>query len=186
MTLVDYGTQKYVIDALAERGCAVTVVPADTGADAILGTKPDGIVLSNGPGNPAENAQYIAEIGRLFGRVPLLGIGLGHQMMALARGGRTVALKYGHRGSNQPVRDLNGTRTYMSEQNHGYAVLSESVLGGVERLKNLNDGTCEGIDYPKDKAFSVQVYPTYARGTNNTSFVFDRFVKMVKEKGYAD
>ena len=107
-------------------------------------------------------------------------------MMALSHGGRIVSLKYGHRGANQPVRDLKGTRTYMSEQNHGYAVLAESVLDGEESLKNLNDGTCEGIDYPKSRAFSVQVYPTYARGTNNTSFVFDRFVKMVKEKGYAD
>lgn len=186
VTLVDYGTQKYVIDALTERGCAVTVVPAGTSADEIMSTKPDGILLSNGPGNPADCAQYVAEIGRLFGQVPMLGIGLGHQLMALARGGRTVALKYGHRGSNQPVRDLAGTRTYMSEQNHGYAVVAESVLDGRERLKNLNDGTCEGIDYPKAKAFSVQVYPTYARTANNTSFVFDRFVKMVKEKGYAD
>lgn len=186
VTLIDYGTQKYIADALAERGCAVTVVPADTSADDILHAKPDGIVLSNGPGNPADNARYVAEIGKLFGQVPMLGIGLGHQMMALARGGRTVALKYGHRGSNQPVRDLGGTRTYMSEQNHGYAVVADSVLDGKERLRNLNDGTCEGIDYPKAKAFSVQVHPTYARGTNNTSFVFDRFVKMVKEKGYAD
>ena len=162
-------------------------VPAFTGAGEILALSPDGVMLSNGPGDPAENVGIISEISKLFGKVPLFGICLGHQLMALSRGARTVKLKYGHRGCNQPVRDLCGTRTYITSQNHGYAVVGESLTDGVQRYINANDGTCEGIDYPGLCAFSVQFHPEARSGPHDTGFLFDRFCGMMEkgEDGYA-
>ena len=124
-----------------------------------FGGKPDGVMLSNGPGDPAEDVFQIEQIQKLLGRVPMFGICLGHQLTALAAGGSTYKLKYGHRGVNQPVRDLDGTRTYITSQNHGYAVDSDTVKLGRVRFANANDGTCEGIDYPDLRAFTVQFHP---------------------------
>ena len=137
-------------------------------------------MLSNGPGDPAENVYEIAQIQKLLGKVPMFGICLGHQLTALAAGGKTYKLKYGHRGVNQPVRDLNGVRTYITSQNHGYAVDSDSIKAGKLSFANANDGTCEGIDYPDLKAFTVQFHPEACTGPKDTSFLFDRFVDLMK------
>ena len=136
-------------------------------------------MLSNGPGDPAENLFQIEQIGKLLGNVPLFGICLGHQLTALAAGGKTFKLKYGHRGVNQPVRDLSGLRTYITSQNHGYAVDSDTVRVGRISFANANDGTCEGIDYPGLRAFTVQFHPEACGGPKDTSFLFDRFTALM-------
>ena len=153
------------------------MLPADTRAEYILGGGFDGVMLSNGPGDPAENTAQIEEIGKLAGKIPMFGICLGHQLLALAMGGTTVKLKYGHRGVNQPVKEVDGTRTYITSQNHGYAVVSDSVKNGKISFVNANDGTCEGIDYPDKSAFSVQFHPEACSGPHDTEFLFDRFIE---------
>ena len=180
VALLDFGAKRNIIRSLTARGCAVTVYPASTPAADILAAAPDGVMLSNGPGDPAENTAIIAEIGKLLGRVPVFGICLGHQLMALAVGGSTVKLKYGHRGVNQPARDLVGGRTYITSQNHGYAVVGDSLPLGEVRFVNANDGTCEGIDYPALRAFSVQFHPEACAGPRDTAFLFDRFCDLMK------
>lgn len=180
VALLDFGAKRNIIRSLTARGCTVTVYPASTPAADILAAAPDGVMLSNGPGDPAENTAIIAEIGKLLGRVPVFGICLGHQLMALAVGGSTVKLKYGHRGVNQPVRDLVGGRTYITSQNHGYAVVGDSLPCGEVRFVNANDGTCEGIDYPALRAFSVQFHPEACAGPHDTAFLFDRFCDLMK------
>ena len=169
-----------VVRELQKRGCTVTVLPASTSAEEILAAGPDGVMLSNGPGDPAENTYQIEQIRKLLGKVPMFGICLGHQLTALAAGGSTYKLKYGHRGVNQPVRDLNGVRTYITSQNHGYAVDGDTVKLGKVRFVNANDGTCEGIDYPELKAFTVQFHPEACTGPKDTTFLFDRFVELMK------
>ena len=137
-------------------------------------------MLSNGPGDPAENIFEIAQIQKLIGRVPMFGICLGHQLTALAMGGRTMKLKYGHRGGNQPVKRADGSRTFMSSQNHGYAVISESMKGiGQISYLNANDQSCEGIDYPDLNCFTVQFHPEASSGPHDTEFLFDRFLALM-------
>ena len=180
VSLLDYGAKRNIVRELQKRGCTVTVLPASTSAEEILAAGPDGVMLSNGPGDPAENTYQIEQIRKLLGKVPMFGICLGHQLTALAAGGSTYKLKYGHRGVNQPVRDLNGVRTYITSQNHGYAVDGDTVKLGKVRFVNANDGTCEGIDYPKLKAFTVQFHPEACTGPKDTSFLFDQFVELMK------
>lgn len=180
VVLVDYGAKKNIIRSLCKRGCKVRVVPSTTNAKEILALCPDGVMLSNGPGDPAENVFCIEQIKILMRKVPIFGICLGHQLMALANGAKTEKLKYGHRGGNQPVRDITTGRTYMTSQNHGYAVVSDSISGGTLRYVNANDGTCEGIDYKDKKAFSVQFHPEACGGPHDTEFLFDRFIDMMK------
>ena len=180
VSLIDYGAKHNIVRELQKRGCAVTVLPAATSAEEVLAAEPDGIMLSNGPGDPAENVYQISQIQKLLGKVPLFGICLGHQLTALAAGGSTYKLKYGHRGVNQPVRDLNGVRTYITSQNHGYAVDGGSVKLGKVRFVNANDGTCEGIDYPEQRAFTVQFHPEACTGPKDTGFLFDQFVELMK------
>ena len=180
VSLIDYGAKRNIVRELQKRGCTVTVLPATTAAEVILAANPDGVMLSNGPGDPAENVYQIEQIKKLLGKVPMFGICLGHQLTALAAGGSTYKLKYGHRGVNQPVRDVNGVRTYITSQNHGYAVDSETVKVGKISFANANDGTCEGIDYPDLKAFTVQFHPEACTGPKDTSFLFDRFVDLMK------
>ena len=180
VSLLDYGAKRNIVRELQKRGCTVTVLPATTSAEEILAADPDGVMLSNGPGDPAENTYQIEQIRKLLGKVPMFGICLGHQLTALAAGGRTYKLKYGHRGVNQPVRDLNGVRTYITSQNHGYAVDGDTVKLGKVRFVNANDGTCEGIDYPELKAFTVQFHPEACTGPKDTSFLFDQFVELMK------
>ena len=180
VSLIDYGAKRNIVRELQKRGCTVTVLPATTSAEEILAADPDGVMLSNGPGDPAENTYQIEQIRKLLGKVPMFGICLGHQLTALAAGGSTYKLKYGHRGVNQPVRDLNGVRTYITSQNHGYAVDGDTVKLGKVRFVNANDGTCEGIDYPELKAFTVQFHPEACTGPKDTSFLFDQFVELMK------
>lgn len=182
VALIDYGAKRNIIRELVKRGCKVTVMPAFTAAEDILKLNPDGVMLSNGPGDPAENTYQINEIKKLAGNVPIFGICLGHQLLSLALGAKTEKLKYGHRGVNQPVKEVNGARTYITSQNHGYAVVSESVKKGEISFINANDGTCEGINYPDIKAFSVQFHPEACSGPRDTAFLFDRFIKLMEGK----
>ncbi len=187
VALLDYGAKANIHRLLQKRGCKVTVLPYDTAAQTILSGGYDGVMLSNGPGDPAENTGPIQEISKLLGKLPLFGICLGHQLTALACGGKTVKLKYGHRGGNQPVRDLAGTRTYITSQNHGYAVDFSSLPKGqaVLRYANANDSTCEGIDYPSLRAFTVQFHPEACSGPQDTAFLFDRFTAMMGGTNHA-
>ena len=180
VTLIDYGAKQNIIRSLCARGCEVTAVPHDTPAEAILAGHPDGVMLSNGPGDPAENTACIAELRKLIGQVPVFGICLGHQLAALAMGGQTMKLKYGHRGANQPVKETAGACTFITSQNHGYAVVADSLKGiGVETFVNANDGSCEGMTYPGKRCFTVQFHPEACAGPRDTGFLFDRFVRMM-------
>lgn len=178
VVLLDYGKKDNIANELAKRGCNVAVVPYNTKAEDILNLNPDGIMLSNGPGDPAENTECIEELKKLIGKKPIFGICLGHQLLALAMGGKTVKLKYGHRGVNQPVKNTKTGRTYISSQNHGYAVVNEEIekCGGIISYINANDGTNEGADYPDKKAFSVQFHPEACSGPHDTRFLFDIFI----------
>ena len=186
VALVDYGAKGNIARELARRGCEVTVVPQDTSAADILALRPDGVMLSNGPGDPAENTACIAELRALIGRVPVFGICLGHQLAALAMGGSTYKLKFGHRGANQPVRSLEDGRTYITSQNHGYAVESGSLAGvGRVSFENANDGTCEGVEYPGRDCFTVQFHPEACGGPRDTDFLFDRFLDRMRGHRHA-
>lgn len=184
VVLIDYGTKKNIIRELNKRGCNVAVVPYDTKAEDILSLNPDGIMLSNGPGDPAENTRAIEELKKLVGKKPIFAICLGHQLLALSQGAKTEKLKYGHRGVNQPVKNLKSGRAFVTSQNHGYAVTNETVeaAGGKISYINANDGTCEGIDYDELNAFSVQFHPEACSGPHDTRFIFDRFIEMMGGK----
>ena len=185
VVLYDFGAKANIQRELEKRDCKVMVVPYDTKAEAVAALAPDGIMLSNGPGDPAENTGVIAEIRKLCenGKIPIFGICLGHQMLALARGAKTSKLKYGHRGGNHPVKDLDSGRVYITSQNHGYAVqIDEGSLPLCAKLSfvNLNDGTCEGITYTDIPAFSVQFHPEACGGPHDTNFLFDKFMSMME------
>lgn len=184
VVLIDYGKKDNIARELAKRGCNVAVVPYNTKAEDILKLNPDGIMLSNGPGDPEDNTESINELKKLIGKKPIFGICLGHQLLALAMGGKTVKLKYGHRGVNQPVKNVKTGRTYISSQNHGYAVVSDEIekCGGIISYINANDGTNEGIDYPDKNAFSVQFHPEACSGPHDTRFLFDKFIDMMGGK----
>lgn len=184
VVLIDYGAKQNIARELNARGCNVAVVPYNTKASDILSLSPDGIMLSNGPGDPADNTECIEELKKLIGKKPIFGICLGHQLLSLAMGCKTEKLKYGHRGVNQPVKDLKTGRTYISSQNHGYAVVNDTVeaSGGVISYVNANDGTCEGIDYPDKNAFTVQFHPEACSGPHDTRYLFDRFLEMMGGK----
>ena len=180
VALMDYGAKHHIVENLTMRGCRVTELPHDTSAEDVLALHPDGLMLSNGPGDPAENVYEIAQLRKLMGKLPVFGICLGHQLAALALGGETMKLKYGHRGANQPVKDLKTGRCFITSQNHGYAVVSESVKNiGQLRYVNANDFSCEGLDYPDHRCFTVQFHPEASAGPHDTGFLFDRFVSMM-------
>lgn len=182
VALIDYGVKRNIIRSLCARGCEVALMPYSSSAEEILAMKPDGVMLSNGPGDPADNVFCIEQIRKLLGKLPVFGICLGHQMTALALGGKTLKLKYGHRGGNQPVSQTNGERTYISSQNHSYAVDAASLEGiGQVSFVNANDGTCEGVDYPELNCFTVQFHPEACSGPHDTGFLFDRFIDMMKK-----
>ncbi len=180
--LFDFGAKRNIQRELEKRGCKVTVVPYNTTAEQIKKMAPDGVMLSNGPGDPAENVGVIEEIKKLCEtKIPIFGICLGHQMLALARGAKTSKLKYGHRGGNQPVRDHATGRTYITSQNHGYAVVADSLKGvGEATFTNVNDGSNEGMDYPEMNCFTVQFHPEAASGPRDTAILFDRFVQRME------
>lgn len=184
VVLFDFGYKRNIRQELVNRGCEVVVVPAQTSPEEIRELHPDGIMLSNGPGNPAENTQIIAnlkEIAKL--QIPIFGICLGHQLMALAHGAKTEKLKYGHRGANQPVIDLASGRTYVTSQNHGYAVVGDSLDPAIAEVShiNANDRTCEGVRYKKINAFTVQFHPEAHGGPLDTAYLFDEFISRMQE-----
>ena len=181
VALIDYGAKRNIVEKLRRRGCDVTVYPASTEAETILSSSPDGIMLSNGPGDPSENTFQIEQIKKMLGKKPIFGICLGHQLTAIAAGGKTFKLKFGHRGANQPVKDPKSGRTFITSQNHGYAVDSESLSGvGNISFVNANDGSCEGIDYPSLDCFTVQFHPEASAGPRDTEFLFDRFISRIQ------
>ena len=184
IALLDFGLKRNIYRELVNRGAEVTVCPCTTTAKEIQELGVDGIMLSNGPGDPAENTEIIANLKEICKlNIPLFGICLGHQLLALAHGFKTEKLKYGHRGANQPVKNLETGRVYISSQNHGYAVVGSSIDSGVakELFVNVNDGTCEGIRYTDCPAFSVQFHPEACGGPLDTQALFDEFFAMMKE-----
>ena len=184
VALLDCGAKDNIARNLNMRGCEVTVYPADTPAEEILKINPDGIMLSNGPGDPAENVGIIEEVRKLYeSSVPIFAICLGHQLMALATGAKTYKLKYGHRGGNHPVKDLETGRVYITSQNHGYAVDEESLdpSVAVPAFVNVNDKTNEGLKYVGKNIFTVQYHPEACPGPLDSGYLFDRFMRMMEE-----
>lgn len=181
VALWDFGAKGGIQAELEARGCAVTCVPADATADMIAELNPDGVVISNGAGDPAECVNAINELRELcHKRIPTMGIGLGHQLLALSQNGGTVKLAYGHRGGNQPIKDLRTGTNYITTQNHGYAVDKDNLPDNATlRFINCNDGTCEGVDYSDMPAFSVQFMPAISGGPLDTRFLFERFIALM-------
>ncbi len=184
VTVVDFGYQKNVVASLLEKGCKVTSVPATASAEEILATNPQGVVLSDGPGNPEDNKDAIKVVSELIGKTPVFAEGLGHQILALANGAEIEKLKFGHRGGNQPVKSLKTGKTYITSQNNGYTVNAESVekCGGKVTYINVNDGTCEGIDYEDKNAFSVQFHPESGLNERDADKIFDHVVELMGGK----
>ena len=182
VVLFDFGAKLNIQRELEKRSCKVTVVPYNTSAEEVIKMAPDGIMLSNGPGDPADNTGVIEEIRKLcdYGKIPIFGICLGHQMLALARGCKTSKLKYGHRGGNHPCKDTETGRVYITSQNHGYAVENTSLPSYAKMsFFNVNDGTVEGITYTDIPAFSVQFHPEACGGPHDTNFLFDKFYSVL-------
>lgn len=184
VALLDFGAKDNIAHSLAMRGCDVTIYPATTPASEIIADAPDGIMLSNGPGDPKECTQIIAEIRKLYETdIPIFGICLGHQLMALATGADTFKMKYGHRGGNHPVKDLATGRVYITSQNHGYVVDMDKLdpKVAVPAFINVNDGTNEGLAYTGKNIFTVQYHPEACAGPQDSGYLFDRFIKMMEE-----
>ncbi|HIQ59417.1 MAG TPA: glutamine-hydrolyzing carbamoyl-phosphate synthase small subunit [Candidatus Merdivicinus intestinavium] len=182
VVLWDFGEKENIRRELLKRGCEVVRMPAGSSAEEILGVNPDGIMLSNGPGDPSENTAIVEELKKVLASgLPVFGICLGHQLTALAMGGRTEKLKYGHRGGNQPVTDKKTGRVYITSQNHGYAVAADSLPeNAFVRFVNANDGTCEGVDYEGTPVFTVQFHPEACSGPQDTNFLFDWFLHNIR------
>lgn len=182
VALLDFGAKKNIAKSLNDRGCEVTVFPARTTAEEILAMNPDGIMLSNGPGDPKDCGTIIDEIRKLYNSdVPIFAICLGHQLMALATGADTHKMKYGHRGGNHPVKDLATGRVYISSQNHGYVVDTDKLDPSIARpaFVNVNDGTNEGLEYVGKNIFTVQFHPEACPGPQDSGYLFDRFIQMM-------
>lgn len=182
VALMDFGGKENIRRELEKRGAEVTVCPYNTTAQTIAALGVDGVMLSNGPGDPSDNPGVIENLREIVKlKKPMFGICLGHQLLALANGCTTEKLKYGHRGENQPVRNRETGRVYISSQNHGYAVVSSSIAADVaeEYYTNVNDGTCEGIRYKNIPAFSVQFHPEACGGPRDTEFLFDEFMSLM-------
>ncbi|ANY72120.1 glutamine-hydrolyzing carbamoyl-phosphate synthase small subunit [Paenibacillus ihbetae] len=183
IVLVDFGAKSGILRELTSRGCDVIVVPHDTTADEIRRLHPDGIQLSNGPGDPKDVPYAVNMVKELLGEYPIFGICLGHQLFALAAGADTEKLKFGHRGGNHPVKDLASGRCYITSQNHGYTVNEESVKNTELEVTHINnnDKTIEGLKHKKFPAFSVQYHPEAAPGPHDSSYLFDQFLEMIRE-----
>ncbi|MBR1893004.1 MAG: carbamoyl phosphate synthase small subunit [Lachnospiraceae bacterium] len=184
VAILDVGMKKDIALNLARRGCDVTVFPASTPAETIMEFKPDGIMISNGPGDPKDCGSVIYEVRKLYdSNIPIFAICLGHQLMALATGADTHKMKYGHRGANHPVKDLATGRVYISSQNHGYVVDADKMDSNiaVPAFINVNDGTNEGMKYVNKNIFTVQFHPEACAGPNDTAYLFDRFIDMMRK-----
>jgi len=183
VVLMDYGVKNNIIRNLNKRNCDVTVMPATATAEEVLAVRPDGIMLSNGPGDPKDCIFQIEQLKKLLVAKPVFGICLGHQLTALAVGGDTGKLKYGHRGGNHPVKDIKRDRTYITSQNHGYAVLSDSLPADLAEIShiNMNDQTVEGVKYLKTPTFTVQFHPEASPGPMDTGYLFDSFIDLMNE-----
>ncbi len=182
LAVLDYGVGQSLINCFTRRGCKVTVLGADTQAQAILDGGYDGVMLSPGPGDPAENEAQIAEVKKLYdSKIPLFGIGLGHQLLALATGAQITKLPYGHRGGNIPVRDLEKGKIFITSQNHGYVVVTESVDSAVAEIShtNVNDKSVEGLRYKRANCFTMQFNPEGNKGPVETEYLFDRVVAIL-------
>ena len=179
---IDCGMKRNIVRSLNHRGCKVTIVPWDTTADVIRSLKPDGVFISNGPGDPEDVPQTIRTVRELIGTVPVFGICLGHQIISLAYGAKTYKLKFGHRGGNHPVKDLQTGKIEITSQNHSYAVDPESVEATPLTIthQNLLDQTVEGVACEKDRVFSVQYHPESAPGPQDSAYLFDRFIRMME------
>ena len=183
VALMDYGVKENMIRCLQNRGCEVTVFPARTPAEAVLSGGFDGVMLANGPGDPADNMEIITEVRKLYeSELPLFAVCLGHQLLALATGAETRKMRFGHRGGNHPVKDLEHGRAYITSQNHGYVVTAESVDPAVAEVShiNVNEGSVEGLRYRRPNCFTVQFHPEAAPGPMDTEYLFDRFVDSMK------
>jgi carbamoyl-phosphate synthase small subunit len=179
---VDYGMKNNILRLLHERNCKITVFPADASPEDILQANPDGIFLSNGPGDPAAVRHGIKVIGEVLGKKPIFGICLGHQLLAHALGAKTFKLKFGHRGINHPVKNLRTGKVEITSQNHGFAVDYDQVPDSVEVTHmNLNDDTVEGIESKELPAFSVQYHPEASPGPHDSRYLFDHFIKLMKQ-----
>ncbi|MEG0830619.1 MAG: glutamine-hydrolyzing carbamoyl-phosphate synthase small subunit [Anaerovoracaceae bacterium] len=190
VAVLDFGVKSSILEALIKRGCQLEIFPYETKGSDILATNPDGIFLTNGPGDPEDAVEAIKEVNYLIGNgeVPIFGICMGHQILALASGGKTYKLGYGHRGGNHGVYDKETKRSYITSQNHGYAVEAGSIiLKGLEVTHlNLNDGTVEGMEHRDLPIFSVQFHPEASPGPNDSGYLFDKFIKLMKgEKEHA-
>lgn len=184
IALMDFGYKQNILRELIKRDCKITLLPYDTTPGRIKELSPDGIMLTNGPGDPADNPEIIRNLKEISSfKIPTFGICLGHQLLALSFGFKTEKLKFGHRGANQPVKDLESDRIYISSQNHGYAVNIDSIDCNISDLwfVNLNDNTCEGIKYKDYPIFSVQFHPEGCGGPQDTAFLFDSFIHKVDE-----
>lgn len=182
IALMDFGVKYNIVRELCARGCEVTVLPGFTTADEILAGNYDGVMLSNGPGDPAENVSIVEELKKLIASgLPIFGICLGHQLMALANGADTKKMRYGHRGANHPVKDLKTGKVYISSQNHGYVVDTDKLdpAVAVPAFVNVNDGTNEGLKYTGKNIFTVQFHPEACPGPQDSGYLFDRFIKMM-------
>ncbi len=183
VAVLDVGTKFNISRCLLKRGCEVIVYPCDTSAEEILADSPDGIMITNGPGDPKECVEVIQEIKKLYDSdTPIFAICLGHQLMALANGADTEKMKYGHRGANHPVKDLESGRVYISSQNHGYVVKAETIPKGIAEVafENVNDKTVEGLKYLKKNIFTVQFHPEACAGPQDSEVLFERFIKMME------
>ncbi|MBM4085347.1 MAG: carbamoyl phosphate synthase small subunit, partial [Planctomycetes bacterium] len=180
---MDYGVKRNILRMLVQSGCDVTVLPASATADEIMAHKPDGVFLSNGPGDPEPVSYAIENVRKLIGRVPIFGICLGHEFLGLAFGGKVFKLKFGHRGANQPVMDLSTQKVEITSQNHGFAVDLNSLNQDETELThvNLNDRTLEGLRHRKLPIFSIQYHPEASPGPHDASYLFPRFKKMMAE-----
>ena len=183
VALMDFGVKENMIRCLQERGCEVTVFPAHTTCVEILAGNFDGVMLSNGPGDPADNKAIIAEIQDLYASgIPIFAVCLGHQLMALATGAQTRKMRFGHRGANHPVKDLDAGRVFITSQNHGYVVCAESVDPAVAQVShvNVNEGSVEGLRYTNGNVYTVQFHPEASPGPKDTEYLFDRFVRRME------
>ncbi len=185
VALLDFGKKENIVRSLNQRGCDVTVLPHDSTSERILQLKPDGVMLSNGPGDPADVTEAVETIRNLIGQIPIFGICLGHQLIALAGGASSYKMKFGHRGANQPVKNLSTNKVEITTQNHGYAIDEDSLKDTDFEITHIaiNDNSVEGIRHRSEPVFSVQYHPEAAAGPHDASYLFDQFIEMMKAEG---